>query len=109
MKVWKPSAGISLARFWRAHDRQAGAGDPLASTYHWFTEGSDNPDLKEGRSSSTHVGNVGPLWVVRPFALSLCSGSQFPVPARTLARRMYLCKLTLPPSRPPPAKRCAAD
>jgi predicted ATPase len=41
---------MSLARLWRSTGRRAEAGDLLAETYGWFTEGFDTADLTAARA-----------------------------------------------------------
>ena len=48
-KVWELRAAMSLARLWQRQRRRAEARSLLTSTYHWFTEGFDTPDLQEAR------------------------------------------------------------
>ena len=43
-------AGMSLARLWSGMGKCAAAYKPLISTYSWFIEGLDNPDLKDARA-----------------------------------------------------------
>jgi predicted ATPase len=43
-------AAMSLARFWRNHDRRGEARDLLAAVYDWFTEGFETPDLKDAKA-----------------------------------------------------------
>jgi predicted ATPase len=43
-------ASMSLARLWSGMGKGAAAYKPLVSTYSWFTEGLDSPDLKDARA-----------------------------------------------------------
>ena len=44
------NAGIRLARLWRADGRAEAAHDLLAPVYGWFTEGFDNPVLRDAKA-----------------------------------------------------------
>jgi predicted ATPase len=49
-KLWELRAAASLARLRCDQGRLAEARDLLAPVYGWFTEGFDNPDLKEAKA-----------------------------------------------------------
>jgi predicted ATPase len=49
-RFWELRAVISLARLWRDQGNHTGARDLLASTYGWFTEGFNTPDLEEAKA-----------------------------------------------------------
>jgi hypothetical protein len=43
-------ATLSLSRLWRKRGKEREARDRLAAIYAWFTEGFDDPDLREARA-----------------------------------------------------------
>jgi predicted ATPase len=55
-KVWELRAAMSLARLWQRQRRRVEARSLLTSTYHWFTEGFDTPDLQEARALLDELG-----------------------------------------------------
>jgi predicted ATPase len=44
------NAGIRLARLWQADGRARDASELLAPVYGWFTEGFDNPVLRDAKA-----------------------------------------------------------
>jgi predicted ATPase len=44
------NAGIRVARLWQAYGRARDARDLLAPVYGWFTEGFDNPVLRDAKA-----------------------------------------------------------
>ena len=46
-KAWELRAVISLSRLWQQQGRRAAAYAVLAAIHSWFTEGADNPDLRD--------------------------------------------------------------
>jgi predicted ATPase len=49
-KFWELRATIELVRLWQAQGREREAYARLTTTYEWFTEGFDMPDLVEART-----------------------------------------------------------
>jgi DNA-binding winged helix-turn-helix (wHTH) protein/predicted ATPase len=49
-KSFELRAAMSMARLWRAQDKQKEARDLLASVYSWFGEGFDTVDLREANA-----------------------------------------------------------
>jgi tetratricopeptide (TPR) repeat protein len=49
-RLWELRAAISLAEIWSKHDKHNEARDLLASTYGWFTEAFDAPDLRQAKA-----------------------------------------------------------
>jgi predicted ATPase len=49
-KSWELRAAMSMARLWRAQEKQDEARELLAPIYGWFTEGFDTRDLKEAKA-----------------------------------------------------------
>jgi len=49
-KSWELRAAMSMARLWRAQDKQQQARNLLAPVYGWFTEGFDTLDLKAAKA-----------------------------------------------------------
>jgi hypothetical protein len=49
-KWWQLRASVSLARLLRNTNRRDEARTKLTEIYNWFTEGFENPDLKEAKA-----------------------------------------------------------
>src|SRR5262249_3968483 len=49
-KSWQLRAAMSMARLWRAQDKEDDARNLLAPISGWFTEGFDTRDLKEAKA-----------------------------------------------------------
>jgi predicted ATPase len=49
-------SAADLARLHRDQGRHAGARDPLAPVYGWFTEGFDTADLKDAKTLLDELG-----------------------------------------------------
>ena len=59
-------AAMSLARLWRSTARRGEAGDLLAETYGWFTEGFDTADLTAARALLEGLGRPAERRESRP-------------------------------------------
>jgi predicted ATPase len=57
-KLFELRTSVSLARLWRDHGRLQDARNLVTSSYDWFTEGFDAPDLIEARLLLEELGSA---------------------------------------------------